>query len=158
PGAGLSADPPETFDMDDYADCLAGFLNELGVRRAHIAGLSFGGVLALSLVKRHPTVPITLALLGAYAGWAGSLPPDAAQQRLRLCIDASELPRDLFADVMGSSMFSPSAAGAGIDAFVASVAAFPPGGFRTMSRALATCDLRDTLAKVRVPTLVLHGD
>jgi pimeloyl-ACP methyl ester carboxylesterase len=158
PGSGASADPPEPFGMNDYADCLAAFLYELGVRRAHIAGLSFGGVLALSLVERHPTVPISLALLGAYAGWAGSLPPEVAQERLRLCIDASELPGDRFADVMGVSMFSPSAAGAGVDAFVASVAAFHPAGFRAMSRALASADLRDTLESVTVPTLLLHGD
>jgi pimeloyl-ACP methyl ester carboxylesterase len=30
PGAGRSTDPPERFGLDGYADCLAGFLKELG--------------------------------------------------------------------------------------------------------------------------------
>jgi pimeloyl-ACP methyl ester carboxylesterase len=31
-GTGRSADPPETFGMDGYADCLAGFVEALGDR------------------------------------------------------------------------------------------------------------------------------
>ena len=42
PGAGGSADPPEDFAMDDYADCLAAFLRALRIERAHLVGLSFG--------------------------------------------------------------------------------------------------------------------
>ena len=56
PGAGRSSDPPETFGMAGYADCLAGFIAELGLERPHVAGLSFGGALAIELARRHPTV------------------------------------------------------------------------------------------------------
>ncbi len=73
PGAGRSSDPPESFRMSDYADCLAGFVATLGVGRPHVAGISFGGALALELYRRHTTLPATLILAGAYAGWAGSL-------------------------------------------------------------------------------------
>jgi pimeloyl-ACP methyl ester carboxylesterase len=34
PGAGRSSDPPEWFRMANYADCLAGFVAELGLGRA----------------------------------------------------------------------------------------------------------------------------
>jgi pimeloyl-ACP methyl ester carboxylesterase len=40
PGAGRSSDPPESFGIGDWADCLAAFLGAAGVRRAHILGLS----------------------------------------------------------------------------------------------------------------------
>src|SRR2546427_6429206 len=73
PGSGRSSDPPESFRMPDYADCLAGFMEALGLRRPCIAGLSFGGALALELYRRHPTIPAALVLAGAYAGWSGSL-------------------------------------------------------------------------------------
>ena len=33
PGAGGSSDPPESFGMADYADCLAGFVDRLGLER-----------------------------------------------------------------------------------------------------------------------------
>ena len=51
PGAGGSSDPPESFGMAGYADCLAGFIKRLGLERPHVAGLSFGGPLALELYR-----------------------------------------------------------------------------------------------------------
>ena len=83
PGAGRSSDPPELFGLDGYADCLAGFLDKLGLSTACVAGLSFGGILGLALQRRHPARPSALVLASAYAGWAGSLPPKVAEQRLR---------------------------------------------------------------------------
>ena len=40
PGAGRSDDPPDGFGMAGYADCLAGFVGELGFDEPpHVAGL-----------------------------------------------------------------------------------------------------------------------
>src|SRR5688500_2667645 len=50
-GAGLSSDPSETFTTADYARCLAGFLGALGIMRAHVVGLSWGGILAQELYR-----------------------------------------------------------------------------------------------------------
>src|SRR5215216_60262 len=69
PGAGRSSDPPEAFGLAGYADCLAGFIGRLGLETAHVAGLSFGGILALELYRRHSATPRTLTLASAYAGW-----------------------------------------------------------------------------------------
>src|SRR2546425_6059136 len=82
PGCGQSSDPPETFRLPEYADCLAAFVDALGLRQSHVLGLSFGAGLALELYRRHPTVPRTLVLASAYAGWAGSLPEGEVEQRL----------------------------------------------------------------------------
>jgi pimeloyl-ACP methyl ester carboxylesterase len=82
PGAGRSSDPPEAFGTAGYADCLAGFIDRLGLERPHVAGLSFGAILALALSRRHPAIPRSLVLASAYAGWGGSLPAEVAEQRL----------------------------------------------------------------------------
>lgn len=158
PGAGRSADPPEWFRLQDFADCLADFVAALGLRRPHIAGLSFGGAMILELYRRHPTVPRTLTLAGAYAGWAGSLPPEAVADRLRFCLDAAALPPEEFAAAMLPSMFAPSADPARVASFAAAVRESHPAGFRTMSIACAEADLRPMLGEVCVPTLVLSGD
>ena len=55
PGTGGSSDPPESFGITGYADCLAGFVEKLGLDRPSVAGLSFGGILALEFCHRHPT-------------------------------------------------------------------------------------------------------
>ena len=75
PGAGGSSDPPESFGIAGYADCLAGFVAELHLSKPHVAGLSFGGILALEFIHRHPAIPMTLILASAYAGWLGSFLP-----------------------------------------------------------------------------------
>jgi pimeloyl-ACP methyl ester carboxylesterase len=158
PGSGRSSDPPESFRMPDYADCLAGFMDALGLRRPCIAGLSFGGALALELYRRHPTIPAALVLAGAYAGWSGSLPPDVVDQRLRQSLEVSDLPPDRFAAAMIPTMFSDSAPVERVDEFAVAVSGFRPSGFRAMARSLAEADLRDVLADIDVPTLLLYGD
>ena len=92
PGAGRSSDAPAEFRAEDYADCWVAFLGALGLSHAHLVGLSFGGIVALSVVERQPAVPTSLALVGAYAGWRGSLPAAEVEERLSRCLQVSELP------------------------------------------------------------------
>jgi pimeloyl-ACP methyl ester carboxylesterase len=158
PGAGRSSDPPESFSLADYADCLGAFLDALGLDGPHLVGLSFGGALALELYRRHPSVPVSLVLAGAYAGWTGSLPAEVVAERLAQSLDCSQLTPELFAHAMTPTMFSSSAARDAVDGFRRAVAAYHPSGFRTMARALAEADLREVLPRVAVPTLLLYGD
>ncbi len=158
PGAGRSAQPPTSFRIADYANCLAGFIRALHLDRPHLVGLSFGGIVALELLRRDPAVPRTLVLAGAYAGWAGSLPADVVDERLRTCLKLADLPPDQFAAAMLSSMFSESAPAEAVARFAASVWAFNPAGFRAMTWSSAEADLRDALATVNLPTLLLYGD
>jgi pimeloyl-ACP methyl ester carboxylesterase len=157
PGAGGSADPPESFGMAGYAGCLAGFVERLGLDRPHVAGLSFGGALALELAHLHPAVPRTLVLASAYAGWGGSLPADVAAQRLQQAFVLAELSPEAFVQTLLPTMFSEGTPPEPVATFGASMLAFHPAGFRAMARASAE-DLRDVLPQVKVPTLLVHGD
>ena len=127
PGAGRSWDPPEAFGIDGYADCLAAFIEVLGLERPHVVGLSFGGALALALFRRHSAVPASLVLASAYAGWAGSLPADVAQQRLgqaRALADMS--PEDLVAALL-PTMFSAHVPRETVEEFASRIGATLPG-------------------------------
>lgn len=158
PGAGASTTPPEWFRAADYADCLVALLEELGFRRAHLVGLSFGGIVALTVAERRPEVAASLTLVDSYAGWRGSLPDEEVDARLARCLELSELEPDAFAAAMVPSMFSPSASSRVVDEFAATVRSFDPAGFRVMSHASAEADLRQVLPRIAVPTLVLQGD
>jgi pimeloyl-ACP methyl ester carboxylesterase len=158
PGAGQSSDPPESFRLADYADCLAAFAAALGLQRPHVAGLSFGGTLALELCRRHPGVPRTLVLASAYAGWAGSLPPREVERRLGQALDLADVPPDRFAREVIPTLFSASASPQTVEEVVASVSEFHPAGLRAMARSVAEADLRDMLAGIDVPTLLVYGD
>ena len=158
PGAGDSSDPPESFRLADFADCLAGFVAALGLGRPYLVGLSFGGALALELYRRHPELPAGLVLVSAYAGWAGSLPADEGARRLRQVLDLADLPPARFAEAVGPTMFGPAAPAALAEAFAASITGFHPVGLRAMARAVAEADLRDVLPRIDLPTLLLYGE
>jgi pimeloyl-ACP methyl ester carboxylesterase len=158
PGAGHSSPAPESFRLPNYADCLYGFISALKLTHPYVAGLSFGSMLALELFRRHRAVPRKLVLASAYAGWAGSFPPEVVQERLQLSLQLSRLPAADFVAALLPSMFSQQAAADRVADFAANVAEFHPVGFRAMALASAEADLREVLASIDVPTLLLYGD
>ena len=158
PGCGRSSDPPETFRLPEYADCLAAFVDVLGLSRPHVLGLSFGGGLALELYRRHPTVPRTLVLASAYAGWAGSLPAEIVEQRLQRALREADLPPDQVVRGYVPGFFTESAPAELVDELLAITSEFHPAGWRAMAHAFAEADLRDVLPRIEVPTLLLYGD
>ena len=158
PGCGGSFDPPEDFGLDGYADCLAAFVNAVGLERPHVLGLSFGAGLVLELFRRHPRLPRSLALASAYAGWAGSLGREAAQRRRDSFLRELSRPRDELVRDFATTLFTESVPAEIVDFEVEVMRDFRPAGARTMAYAFADADLRDVLPAIDVPTLVLHGD
>jgi pimeloyl-ACP methyl ester carboxylesterase len=157
PGAGRSSDPPKHLGIAGYADCLAGFIEALDLERPHVAGLSFGGALAIEFSRRYPSVPATLVLASAYAGWAGSLPADAAEQRLRQALELADLSAPEFVRTLLPTMFSERTPQELVDEFGASMLTFHPAGFRAMAHASFE-DLRDALPHIAIPTLLVYGE
>jgi pimeloyl-ACP methyl ester carboxylesterase len=158
PGCGRSSDPPDTFRLPDYADCLARFMDALALQHPHVAGLSFGGTLALELYRRHPRIPRTLVLAGAYAGWAGSLPPDVVEQRLERALREAALPPAEWLPGYVPGMLSESPPPAMAEEVAALMSGVHPAGNLAMLRGMAEADLRDVLPGIEVPTLLLWGD
>jgi pimeloyl-ACP methyl ester carboxylesterase len=158
PGCGRSSDPPEDFRLPDYADCLAAFINAIGVERPHVLGLSFGSGLALEFYRRHPAIPRTLILASAYAGWAGSLPPEVVKERVEEGLQQSEWPPEKVVDAFIPTLFSGSVSDEVINETAAIISDFHPVGLRTMLKAFAAADLRDVLPLIEIPTLLLYGE
>jgi pimeloyl-ACP methyl ester carboxylesterase len=128
PGAGWSTDPPERFGLDRYAGCLAAFIQRLELKRPCLIGLSFGGILAFALQRRHAATTGRLILASAYAGWAGSLPPDIAELRLRQALALADASPEEFVATLLPKMFSASVPAETVNDFDASMRAFHPRG------------------------------
>ncbi len=158
PGCGRSSDPPESFRLPDYADCLDAFLAALDVERPAVCGLSFGGALALELYRRSPETPRALVVAGGYAGWAGSLPPEAVDARLEGCLGESELPADEFIGDWIPGVLTDQAPAEMRDEVAVIMSEFHPAGHRAIARSMAEADLRGALPAIDVPTLLLWGD
>lgn len=158
PGCGRSSDPPEDFQLSDYADCLADLILRIGLNKPHLLGLSFGGGLALEFYHRYPDVPATLVLASAYAGWAGSLSPEAVEERRRKGLRDSNLPPEQVVESWISTVISESASPEIIAEAKAIMREFHPAGMRAMLSAFAEADLSGMLSTVEVPTLLLYGE
>lgn len=158
PGCGESSDPPDSYRLPDYADLLGAFVEALGIERPHVLGHSFGGGLALELYRRHPALPRSLVVAAGYAGWAGSLPAEEVRARLDLALrQADELPTAITPDSV-PGLFSTKLSAEQLEEVAAIMSEVRPAGMRTMARGFAEADLRDVLASIDVPTLLLYGD
>jgi pimeloyl-ACP methyl ester carboxylesterase len=158
PGAGRSQDPPPTFGITDWVDALAGVFDAAGIKRAHLVGLSWGGLLAQEFYARHPSRVLSLVLADTYAGWKGSLPSVVSEQRLDAAVQDSRLPREQFVEKYLPAMFSDAPAPAVRSELGSVMRDFHPLGFRLMAMALARADTRGLLSTIRVPTLLIWGD
>jgi pimeloyl-ACP methyl ester carboxylesterase len=158
PGAGESFDPPEQYALSDWAHCLAGLLETIGVHSAHILGLSWGGILAQEYYRRYPARVLSLVLADTYAGWKGSLPEQVTQERLAACLKDAVLPPHEFVPRYLPGMFSDHPSPEILEHLAAIMADFHPRGFHQMAVSSAQADTRHILPTIRVPTLLLWGD
>jgi pimeloyl-ACP methyl ester carboxylesterase len=156
PGAGQSWDPPETFRMRDWAECLAGLLNLAGVDSAHVLGLSWGGMLAQELYRREPRRVRSLVLADTYAGWEGSLSKATSDERLATCLRDCSLPAQELVPKYLPSMHSGHASREALEELAGIMADFHPVGFRLMAQASAPA-MSDLLPQIGVPTLLIWG-
>ena len=158
PGCGGSSDPPEYFRLPEYAECLEQFISALGLGRPHLLGHSWGSALALELYRLRPGIVRSLVLVGGYAGWAGSLPPDEVAHRLEFALRIADLPPGTFEPGSMPGLFSDAMPENRRSELATIMSEIHPAGTRTMAYALAEADLRDLLPRIEAPTLLIYGD
>jgi len=153
------------YTLDDMADDAAGLLDAVGVRRAHVAGISLGGMIAQLLAIRHPEKVRSLASIMSTTGDRRVGQPSAEGAGVLFAPTPAERDRYLEQAVANAKLalagsafpFDPDAirrvAARGYDR------AYHPGGVgRQLAAALAATDRTEALRLLRVPTLVVHGD
>ena len=74
-GAGRTESQPGVHSMQMYADDTAALLDHVGFERAHVVGVSMGGMIAQELVLRHRTRARSLTLIATHAGGLRSVVP-----------------------------------------------------------------------------------
>lgn len=70
-GAGETDKPAGTYGMELFADDIAGFMQAIGVKQAHVSGLSLGAAVGMWLAAKYPQRVKSLSL---HSGWTKSDP------------------------------------------------------------------------------------
>lgn len=81
-GCGRSDRPAGSFTVADMAGDVVAVLDAAGVRRAHVLGVSLGGMVAQELAIRHPERVDGLVLACTTPGWPFAYPMPAPSVRL----------------------------------------------------------------------------
>ncbi|MFF2506640.1 alpha/beta fold hydrolase [Streptomyces sp. NPDC058067] len=156
PGYAKSADPEGPLDLDGFADAAAGVIRSYG-SRAHVLGVSWGGVIALRLAARHPDLVESLIVADSSPG-SGTDPAKAKGMRARATELAEVGPR-AFAEQRGPRLVSGEAPAELVERVIETMASsvrLPGYGYAAES--MASADLRDELPAIAAPALVLCGD
>ena len=156
PGYGNSA-PIGELTFPAIADSLADLLDLLGVEAADLVGLSFGGMHALHAALRHPARVrrLVLADTSPAFGLDGTTPQDWIAARLGP-LERARSPADMAAGVIDSIcavVLEPEVRGQ----LVASFGRISETGFRAAVECLVHHDVRDRLADIGCPSLVVVG-
>src|SRR5499433_1478631 len=166
-GHGRSSQPWHGNDLDTYADDLAEFVAALDLRNAVHVGHSTGGGEVARYIGRHGSNRVAKAvLIGAIPPLMLKTPanpgglPIEVFDRLRASVvaDRSQFWGDLSMPFYGYNRPGAKVSEGVREAFwrQGMVAGFPASYF--CIKAFSETDLTADLAKVDVPTLVLHGD
>jgi len=172
-GVGRTSKPAGPYSIHQMADDAAGVMDALGVARAHVLGVSMGGMIAQELALRHPERVSALVLACTFPE------PDATVEDRRsfmvgqlggqvsadgeLQIDVASLNPLLFVQQMLPAVFNPSFIASDLPKLMQVFAGALQYGFSMeaiLGQVAAVMGHRttDRLHRIAVPTLVLTGD
>jgi 3-oxoadipate enol-lactonase len=151
-GHGGSAVPPGPYTVAGLADAVAGMLDDHGVTRAHVAGLSLGGIVGMQLAASYPHLVDRLAVVCSSA----HLPP-AQQWHDRAASVRAHGTAEIAEQVLRrwfTPAFATSAAAAAVRQDLLGT---PREGYAACCEAIAAMDLRPLLGTIRAPVLAIAG-
>ena len=153
-GHGNSPVPSGPYSIGGLAADVIALLDRLGVERAHVVGLSLGGMIAMEMAATYPkrlrslAVLSTSALLGPQVAWTkraalvrgtGTAAVSSAVVSRWFTADFAAANPELIADMKRM------------------IEGTPAEGYAACCEAIAEMDLRDRLDAISAPTLVIAG-
>lgn len=154
--------PDAPYTLSDMALDTVAVLDAVGVDRAHVAGLSLGGMIAQTVAIEHPDRVRSLVSIASTTGEPGIGQPSERALAHLLAPSPTTVDELIEHDLVGRAIW-----GSPVDDPAESRAYFralyersmPDGGSeRQLAAVLRSGDRSEGLSTLQVPTLVVHGD
>jgi pimeloyl-ACP methyl ester carboxylesterase len=160
--SGQKVTPPYT--IEDMAADAVGLLDALKIEKAHICGMSMGGMIAQSLAIQYPQR--VLSLTSIYSTTGNPHLPQPKPEVMRLLLTPPPQERepfirfhlDLFRALTGPRFGFDEKWVRDTMAKAYDRACYPQGTGRQLAAILTQSNRKAALQRVRVPTLIIHGD
>jgi 3-oxoadipate enol-lactonase len=152
-GHGESPAPAGPYTLDDLTDDLVALLDEVGAPRAHVAGLSLGGMTAMRLAAREPHRVDRLVLLCTSA----KPDPQPFLDRAAAVRSGGTAP---LAPTVAARWLTPAYAADHpelVTKLESMIAGADDEGYASCCEVVAAVDLREDLRRITAPTLVISG-
>jgi 3-oxoadipate enol-lactonase len=148
-GHGRSEVPPGPYSIADLGGDLLALMDELGIERAPLCGLSIGGMISMWVAARAPERVERLVVFctSAYLGSAYAERAAAVRER----------GIEPIADAVIERWFTPGFDPDTVARFRRMLVAIPTEGYAGCCEAIAGMDLRGDLGSIRAPTQVIAG-
>ena len=150
PGYGESDPAAAGATRDDFAAAILAAMDALGIGRAHVCGLSLGGVIAIAMSAAAPQRCASLILADSFA-----VHPEG-QAIYERSIAASADMRAL-AEGRADALLAQPADAAVRSEVIETMARIDPAAFCIGAQAVWLADQRDRVAAIGTPTLIICG-
>ncbi|GAB1154617.1 alpha/beta hydrolase [Paenibacillus illinoisensis] len=158
--------PDIPYTLNDMSDDVIGLLDALGIRKAHFVGRSMGGMIAQLAASRYPERVLSLTSIMSTTG-NPDLPPTSPEVMALMTQPAPNPMEDEEGYLAHSLAFAKRISGTGYpfeaDEYRSLIReevqrAYDPASVGRQIAAIAVSgDRRPYLAKVTVPSLIIHG-
>ena len=163
-GTGESDKPDVPWTLTDMADDVAAVLDHAKIPRAHIYGISMGGMIAQEFALNHAARVRGLVLGCTNCGMKHSVPAnpdDVAKLMPQPDKPPEEAARLAFSAACGAAFLNSKYGQDVLDQMIADMAKYPITPMHTYARqfgAIQGFDSYDRLGRIEAPTMVIHGD
>ena len=152
PGYGES-EFAEGATRDDYANAILAAMDALGIERAHICGLSLGGVIAITMNAVTADRCVSLIIADSFA-----IHPDGQAIHDRSVAASNAMSMRELAEARTGVLLGSAATPELRADVIDTMAAIDPAAYRLGAAAVWLADQRERAAAIGVPTLILVGE
>ena len=158
---GRSSRASNDYTIDDMADDVAAVLDSLEIEKAHLLGLSMGGMVGLAFALKYPSRTNRLVLTGT-----GAAPARAVFDPISIWsfVKQHDESGEVFAAEQFIWLFSESfrrnrdAVNQTLEMLASNPYPVSPDAYQRLAKAYVQFDVLDELNRISAPTLVLAGE